>query len=67
MLIALCGCSWLTDQFIDLTFAMAFSKCALQRWDETKREFVVEPGPLDFMVGASLADIRLKEALQLSN
>jgi len=49
-----------------VSFELAFDDKALQFWDETKHEFVVEPGPLDVMVGASSADIKLKEELQLS-
>ena len=50
-----------------VSFELAYEHEALRYWDETKYEFVVEPGPLDVMVGASSADIRLKEELQLSS
>jgi beta-glucosidase len=48
-----------------VSFELAYEHEALQYWDETKSEFAVEPGPLEVMVGASSADIRLKEELQL--
>jgi beta-glucosidase len=50
-----------------VSFELAYENEALRYWDETKYEFAVEPGPLNVMVGASSADIRLKEELQLSS
>jgi beta-glucosidase len=50
-----------------VSFELAYENEALRYWDETKHKFVVEPGLLDVMVGASSADIRLKEELQLSS
>ena len=40
---------------------------ALRYWDESKNEFVVTSGAVDVMVGASSADIRLKDTLQLAD
>lgn len=37
-----------------------------QYWDESKSAFVVDPGAFDVMIGASSADIRLTQELQLS-
>jgi beta-glucosidase len=39
---------------------------ALRYWDEAKHQFVVEPGTLELLIGASSADIRLTEEVQLS-
>jgi beta-glucosidase len=50
-----------------VSFELAYEDKALQYWDETKYAFVVEPGAVEVMVGASSADIRLKEELQLSS
>jgi beta-glucosidase len=50
-----------------VSFDLPYEHQALRCWDEAKYEFVVEPGPLEVMVGASSADIRLKEELQLSS
>jgi beta-glucosidase len=50
-----------------VSFELAYENEELRYWDETKYEFAVEPGPLNVMVGASSADIRLKEELQLSS
>jgi len=36
-------------------------------WDEAKYQFAVEPGPLDLIIGASSADIRLTEQVQMSS
>ncbi|MCL5005615.1 MAG: glycoside hydrolase family 3 C-terminal domain-containing protein [Acidobacteria bacterium] len=48
-----------------VSFELAHADRALQYWDESKYEFVVEPGTVDILVGASSADIRLKGAVQL--
>ncbi|MEO6966650.1 MAG: glycoside hydrolase family 3 C-terminal domain-containing protein [Acidobacteriaceae bacterium] len=40
---------------------------ALRYWDESKNEFVVTPGTVDVLVGASSADVRLKDTLQLTD
>jgi beta-glucosidase len=50
-----------------VSFDLPYEHEALRYWDEAKYAFVVEPGPLDVMVGASSADIRLKEEVQLSS
>ncbi|HEY8962001.1 MAG TPA: glycoside hydrolase family 3 C-terminal domain-containing protein [Luteolibacter sp.] len=47
-----------------LTFTVPASKLAY--WDETKHAFVVNPGAFDILVGASSADIRLKEQIEVS-
>ncbi len=39
---------------------------ALRYWDGTRYEFVAEAGPVDVMVGASSADIRLKGQVQFT-
>ena len=46
-----------------VTFALPASKLAI--WDETTHGFVVEPGAFDVMVGASSADIRLKDQIEV--
>lgn len=48
-----------------VSFELAYANHALQYWDEAQYDFVVEPGPLELMVGASSADIRLRQAVQL--
>jgi beta-glucosidase len=50
-----------------VSLELAHAHDALRYWDEAQYEFVVEPGPLDVMVGASSADIRLQEELSLSS
>jgi len=50
-----------------VSFELTYEHEALRYWDETHYQFVVEPGPMDVMVGASSADIRLKQELQLSS
>jgi beta-glucosidase len=47
-------------------FDLSHQERALQYWDENRNEFVAAPGAVDVMVGASSADIRLKEQIQLS-
>jgi len=47
-----------------VAFALAAEKLAF--WDETTHGFVVEPGMFDVMVGASSADIRLKDQVEIS-
>jgi beta-glucosidase len=49
-----------------VSFELTYEDPALQYWDEAKGEFVVEPGVVDIMIGASSADIRLKGRIQLS-
>lgn len=46
---------------------LAYDEEALSYWDEAKYQFVVEPGPLDLMIGASSADIRLTEEVQMTS
>ena len=49
-----------------VSLALAHDNGTLRYWDEAKYDFVLEPGPLELMVGASSADIRLKEVVQLA-
>ncbi len=49
-----------------VSLALLHSHFALRCWDESKNEFVITPGAVDVMVGASSADIRLKDTLQLT-
>jgi beta-glucosidase len=46
-----------------VTFTLPASKLAI--WDETTHGFVVNPGAFDVMVGASSADIRLKDQFEV--
>ena len=46
-----------------VTFTLPAAKLAI--WDETTHGFVVEPGAFDVMVGASSADIRLKDQVEV--
>jgi beta-glucosidase len=46
-----------------VTFTLPALKLAL--WDETTHRFVVEPGVFDVMVGASSADIRAQEKVEV--
>ena len=46
-----------------VTFTLPAAKLAI--WDETTHGFVVEPGAFDVMVGASSADIRLKDQIEV--
>jgi len=45
---------------------LAHGDRALRYWDERRHDFVAEPGPVDVMIGASSADIRLKGQVQLA-
>jgi beta-glucosidase len=38
----------------------------LQHWDSAQRRFVIEPGAVELLVGASSADIRLRETITLA-
>lgn len=49
-----------------VSFDLAYDDQALHYWDEEKYEFVVEPGTVDVMAGASSADIRLKGQVHLA-
>jgi beta-glucosidase len=51
------------DETKTVTFTLPASKLAI--WDETTHGFVVEPGTFDVMVGASSADIRLKNQIEV--
>jgi beta-glucosidase len=46
-----------------VTFTLPAAKLAI--WDETTHGFVVKPGTFDVMVGASSADIRLKNQIEV--
>lgn len=48
------------------SFELSHDDQALRYWDEEKYEFVVTPGAVDVMIGASSADIRLKDQIQLT-
>ena len=50
-----------------VSFDLAHEDNALRYWDEDKYEFVVEPGTVEVMAGASSADIKLKQEIQLSS
>ena len=47
-----------------VAFALPASKLAI--WDETTHGFVVNPGKFDIMVGASSADIRLEDRIEVT-
>ncbi len=51
----------------NVSFDLAHDDQALRYWDEDRYEFIVEPGTVDVMVGASSADMRLKANLQLGD
>jgi beta-glucosidase len=46
-------------------FTLAHSDPALCYWDERRYRFVIEPGTVELMLGASSADIRLRSQVQL--
>ena len=48
-----------------ISLALAHDHQALWYWDDKKSQFAVEPGPLEIMIGASSADIRLRGKVQL--
>ncbi len=48
-----------------VSFELPHSHQAFRYWDEARYRFVVESGPVNVLVGASSADIRLKAELQL--
>lgn len=45
------------------TVTLPFAVKDLAFWDDAKKKFVIEPGQFDVMVGASSADIRLKDSI----
>ena len=47
------------------TVAFTLPAAKLAFWDETTHAFVVEPGKFDVMVGASSADIRLQDQVEV--
>jgi beta-glucosidase len=47
-----------------VTFTLPAAKLAI--WDETAHGFVVQPGVFDVMIGASSADIRLKNQIEVA-
>ena len=50
-----------------VTLDLAYEHQALRYWDEAKYDFVAEPGSMEIMVGASSADIRLNQTVQLAD
>jgi beta-glucosidase len=46
-------------------FTLPHADPALCYWDETKYQFVVQPGDVDLMIGSSSADIRLRSRVRL--
>lgn len=48
-----------------INFALPHSEPALSYWDEKNQQFAVEPGTVDLMIGASSADIRLRQQVKL--
>ncbi len=48
-----------------VSFELAHDDPALCYWDEGRNEFVVEPGAVEIMMGASSADIRLRGQVKL--
>ncbi len=51
------------DETKTVTFNLPAAKLAI--WDETTHGFIVEPGAFDILVGASSADIRLKDKFKV--
>jgi beta-glucosidase len=49
-----------------LSLEFAHEERALRYWDESKNKFILQPGAVEIMVGASSADIRLKGQVQLA-
>ena len=49
-----------------VSFDLSHDDQALRYWDEDKYEFVVDPGTVDVMIGASSADIRQKGQIKLT-
>ena len=49
-----------------VSLALAHDHQALRYWDEKSAQFAVESGPLEIMVGASSADIKLRGKVQLT-
>ena len=46
-----------------LTVSLPLTSAALSYWNVAKHDFVVEPGQVEIMVGASSADLRLKRTI----
>src|SRR5262249_22694872 len=46
-----------------LTVSLPLTAAALSYWNVAKHDFVVEPGQVEIMVGASSADLRLKRTI----
>lgn len=49
-----------------ISFDLTYEERALRYWDETRYEFVLEPGAVDVMIGASSMEIRLRGQIQLT-
>lgn len=46
-------------------FTLSHDDAALRYWDEEKQKFIVDPGTIDLMIGASAADIHLRQQVKL--
>jgi beta-glucosidase len=49
------------------TVEISLSAQSLRQWDMDRHAFVLEPGPLQLLAGASSADIRLQKTIALRN
>jgi beta-glucosidase len=48
-----------------VTVSLPLTAVALSYWDSPKHQFVVEPGKVEIMIGASSADLRLKRTISV--
>jgi beta-glucosidase len=48
-----------------VSFSLPHDHIALRYWDDAKQQFAHEPGPVQLMIGASSADIRLRGHIDL--
>jgi beta-glucosidase len=49
------------------TVTLPLTTKALAYWDEQKNQFVTEPDQVEIRIGSSSADIRLRQALSVTN